>query len=366
MRFRFTNSKKERRELGASFLLSVLAHLLLLLLFLVFALWIGREGPGVPPLPPDDEPMELTILPPPPAPPEEPPPPMFVDTTGMEQAAEPPEDARFESDMDTTAASETVGAGDPLLPSLEGRDDPAMDFVDQQFTLGPQTGAQAPSAPSPPQEAAQEQQQEQQQETAVEPVESPPEEAVAEVTEEGVETEEERVIKELPPPPPDAIALREAPKVRRAQPVAPESVRQEVRRPEAVSQPPPGYQPERRTTRIEGGVSNRGRTSVTAMSTPLGRYKKMLSDAIGSRWYFYVSSEISLLAVGTTTIRFNVFPDGRVSGVQILSNSSNESFASVSIRSILEADIPPIPPEVAEHLENNRIEVDYTFSILAN
>jgi outer membrane biosynthesis protein TonB len=128
----------------------------------------------------------------------------------------------------------------------------------------------------------------------------------------------------------------------------------------------PGFQPERRVTRIEGGVSNRGPASVAAMATPLGRYKKALSDAIGSRWYFYVRNEIGLLAVGTITIRFQVMSSGRVVGVQVLTNSSNESFAAISIRSIMDAEIPPIPPEVSELLENNRIEVDYTFSILSN
>jgi hypothetical protein len=105
---------------------------------------------------------------------------------------------------------------------------------------------------------------------------------------------------------------------------------------------------------------------VDAVGTPLGKYKKALSDAIGSRWYYYVSDQISILAVGTLTIRFTVLQSGKVVGLQVLRNSSNESFASVSIRAILEADIPPIPPDVAQHLENNAIEVDYTFSILAN
>jgi TonB family protein len=155
--------------------------------------------------------------------------------------------------------------------------------------------------------------------------------------------------------------------VRRAQPVDPSQTPVQARRAQPPSPArPPGYQPERRVTRIEGGVNNRGASSVAAMATPLGRYKKALSDAIGSRWYFYVRSEIGLFSVGTAVIRFHVLPSGRVTAVQVLSNSSNESFASVTIRSIMEADIPPIPPDVSELLENNRIEVDFTFSILSN
>jgi len=128
----------------------------------------------------------------------------------------------------------------------------------------------------------------------------------------------------------------------------------------------PGFQPETRVTRIRGNISNRGRAAVDAAATPLGRYKKMVSDAIGSRWYYYVNDQIGLLNVGTVDIRFTVLPDGKVRGVQVLRNSSNESFASVSINSILKAEIPPIPPEVAKLLENGRIEIDYTFTILGN
>ncbi len=332
--------KKDRREVGRAFLASILFHLLLLLLLLIgLADWWQRD---ILPKPPEEEPMELTILPPPPP---APPPVNYVDTSSLTASEKPPEATNFESDRDTLAASELPPVTDSPLPSQEGREEPFLELANQQMSLGP---TPLPTTPSP---ASEEQPQTQQQEAS----ETPPAETSKE-TEPGEE--------ELPPESGD-LALLKPVEVRRAEPVVP----QEVRRAEATraSMPsPPGFQPERRTTRIQGGVSNRGRSSVDALGTPLGRYKKMLSDAIGSRWYFYVNNEIGLLAVGTTTIRFIVTASGRVTGLQILSNSSNESFASVSIRSILEAEIPPIPPDVAEHLENNRIEVDYTFSILSN
>ena len=103
-----------------------------------------------------------------------------------------------------------------------------------------------------------------------------------------------------------------------------------------------------------------------AAATPLGRYKKMVSDAIGSRWYYYVNDQIGLLNIGTVEIRFIVSSNGKVGGVKVLSNTSNESFASVSVNSIIEAEIPPIPDEVAKLLVNGRLEIDYTFTILSN
>ena len=103
-----------------------------------------------------------------------------------------------------------------------------------------------------------------------------------------------------------------------------------------------------------------------ANATPLGRYKKQVSDAIGSRWYYHVNSQMGLLNIGTVEIRFQVLPDGKVKSPRVISNSSNESFASVSLAAVIQAEIPPIPPELVGLLENGRLEIDYSFTILGN
>ena len=126
------------------------------------------------------------------------------------------------------------------------------------------------------------------------------------------------------------------------------------------------YEDETRITRLRGNISNRGRASVEANATPLGRYKKQVSDAIGSRWYYHVNSQMGLLNIGTVEIRFQVLPNGKVKAPRVLTNSSNESFASVSLAAVLQAEIPPIPPELVGLLENGRLEIDYSFTILGN
>ena len=92
----------------------------------------------------------------------------------------------------------------------------------------------------------------------------------------------------------------------------------------------------------------------------------MLSDAIGSRWYFYVTEQMGLLNVGTVEVRFVVRTSGKVERVQVLRNSSNESFAACTVRAIMEAEIPPIPKELVPMLEGSRIEIEYSFTILSN
>jgi TonB family protein len=127
---------------------------------------------------------------------------------------------------------------------------------------------------------------------------------------------------------------------------------------------PPGYQPQTRVTRLVGGISTKGRASIGAEASPLGRYKKQISDAIGSRWYYYVSDMIDLVNVGTVQLTFVVGKNGKVTDVRVVRNSSNETLASLSVRAIIEAEIPPMPKEVAGVVAGEKVEVDFTFAVL--
>ena len=124
-----------------------------------------------------------------------------------------------------------------------------------------------------------------------------------------------------------------------------------------------GYQPETRQTVIRGNISNRGRSSVAAEATPIGRYKKAVADAIGSRWYYYVGDRMGLLSIGTVDVSFKVSPTGKVTGLKVLRSNSNESLTDCSVRSIMDAKLPPIPPDVAATLQNGCLEIDYSFTI---
>jgi len=294
-----------RRETAAAVLGSVLVHLLIagcIALSMSLPAW----NPPTSPLP-EEAPIEVTMIA---KAPRKPAAPEFVRTV-PQNVADAPKNAAFESDNNTRAASESAPTGAADVPSVDGRESPVIELESRNYAVGAQAQA---SVPTP--------------ESAVQP------EAAAPAS-----------------TPTAQLALRVAPK--------PEAVRPKLA---AAS----GFQPETRVTRIRGNITNRGRASVDAAATPLGRYKKMVSDAIGSRWYYYVNNQIGLLNIGTVDIRFQVGPDGKPQKVKVLSNTSNESFASVSISSIIEAEIPPIPPEVVKLLDNGRLEIDYSFTILSN
>lgn len=316
--------QRERRKLARALLVSILLHIFLIL---GVAVMMSLHPPPAPP----EEPETVTITmvdPPPPRPADKTP---FLATTESQRSEKPPERADFESDKDTQAASERPADGRIPLPSQDGEDSPALAFENREYTPGREPRESAPSAPAVP--------------PSPQTAQKAPEEQA----------------KPTPPPETDLALLKPA------RPKTQPTPSQKPARPEQPAQPPSpdGFQPQTRVTRLKGGISNRGRSSAAAAATPLGRYRKQISDAIGSRWYYYVSDALSLMSPGTVEIRFTVLPDGKVKIVDVLRNSSNTSFEATSVRAIMEAEIPPIPPELLPVLEGGRIEVDFSFSILS-
>jgi TonB family protein len=325
----FTTWREEdrRRSVGA-LIASLVVHLLIILLV---ALALSFRSPLFV-RQADEAPVELTLMAPPKSAPQQQP--SYVETTESQRAEKPPEERVFESDKDTHAASPLPATGDAPIPTQDGQESPALSFENKEYTAGPQAH---PSTPVPPR-----------QEAAAEP------EAEAQAEPKFRQTESTQLALLEPKP-------KSTPRPQPAKTAKRQEQEQKTQAPQ-----PPGYQPQTRITRIKGNISNRGRSAVSATATPLGRYKKSLSDAIGSRWYFHVSDQIELLNVGTVEIRFVVRENGKVERVQVLRNSSNESFAACSVRAIMEAEIPPIPKELIPMLEGGRIEIEYSFTILSN
>ncbi|HEY5742178.1 MAG TPA: energy transducer TonB [Terrimicrobiaceae bacterium] len=317
-----------RRKALAAVAASLIIHLLII--SSVSFVLAFRVPAFVPPA--DEEPVELTLIAPPESPPQQKP--SYVETSEAQRSEKPPEDSAFESDKDTQAASPLPATGDAPVPTQEGAENPSLSFENKEYTAGPQPRPSSPVA-QPSQEAA------------------PPEPKIA------------KAEPMITPKPISQLALLEPPKPKRTpKPEVAKAVQQQPR--PAQESLPPGFQPQTRVTRIRGNISNRGRSAVSATATPLGRYKKMLSDAIGSRWYYYVTEQMGLLNVGTMEVRFIVRESGKVERVQVLRNSSNESFASCTVRAIMEAEIPAIPKDLVPMLEGGRIEIEYSFTILSN
>ena len=341
---------KEYRTLGLAVMISLFLHLLVGFSLAAFG------SAFTPTLPIEEKPIELSFVDlstPPPLVPKNPP---YMETAPSKETVEKPKDQTFESNANSIAASQLPANGDLPLPSQDGKERSSVNLETHDYSLPtdgskPQPDAQSNLAQNPPQPA------------------NPPRkkdlEAVASTPKtEAIPTpkrDEFAMLKTTPPPPvkdPEENA-----------PSRPPAVTESV--PPVTSQTKPNqssssYQAQKEQTRITGGLTSRGPSSVNAVGTPLGKYRKAVSDAIGSRWYYYVDRKKDLISIGTVVVAAEVDSEGKVQNLQLRSNTANEAFANICLQSFQEARIPPIPSDLIGALPGGKLPVDFSFTMYAN
>ena len=402
----------DRKKIILAIVGSLVLHVIIILgSSRVIALW---PDASLSPQKEDQSPPQLTMLdtPPPEEQKEEKQERQYLRTNDDQKTDQKPVDSMFESDKDTAAASEQPAKGDAPIPTQEGKEAPDIGFKNESFSLADRGQA---FSTDPGQQATAPQKEEKQEE--VKPVETPtptatpkpeakpspaptptpaatPEVAQADKeptatpapTPEVVPSDQQFAMLRPPPAPSPAPTPAATPAVEQPTPTPvptpaevfptdeqlamlrptptprPTRVRQAERIPQRQSAPQTAYRQEQRITRMQGDINNRGRSSIAALGTPQGRFEKAVQDAIGSRWYFYVRERSDLINIGTVQIKFYVRPDGKVEDVKVLRNSSNETLASTSLQSIIEANIPPMPDELAPLLSGDRMEFTMSFN----
>ncbi len=347
------NGQKKGNGFSFFLILSCLIHaLLILFLAIIFAKHLlqgTKNSPDKEPPPPEVI-LEIT----PPSKNERP----FVEAKELVDKA--PENSPFQSDQNTKAASELAPSGSIPLPSQEGLQQSALELQNQRHTQGEKaalnagnpTPAQPPSAPPT---ASQQ----------LLPLKSAP------MPQPTATPFTSSTPQSTPTPSPSDIKLSQPQKQSppqtstTTQTAAPQSQQLPPRQTSASgsSGATKGYQPETHQTVIRGNISNRGRSSVAAQATPLGRYRKAVADAIGSRWYYYVEERMGFLSIGNVDVSFKVNSNGKVSGLHIISVNGNQSLTECSLRSIMDAKLPPIPSDVVATLQDGVLEIDYSFTI---
>ncbi len=321
---------RERREARDKVLWALVISILLHTFLILLVAWLFRKVQGEDELLSKEKEMQQVTM-------NLVSPPQYLETHSDQATEKAPQKARFESDKNTRAASELPATGKAPLPTLDGKQAEGLQFRDREYSPGKESGG------SPPSTAA-----------SARPS----------------QTQQEHVSRGGTVVAPPAVPIpilkpkdhsEENPQGSKAQSPSMPSL---YRPPSPADQP--GYQSETRVVRIDGNISNRGMAATDVIATPLGRYKKLLSNAIGARWYYLVQRDMDMYRIGTVAIRFRVSQRGKVELIKVVSNTSNELLAATSIQSITDAEMPPIPPDVAASLHNGRIEVDYSFSIISN
>ncbi len=354
---RFT---RERKRLWVAIAGSIFVHLLVAFALAAF----GRASAPLPD--PEDRPVELTMIDlsatPPPIVPAKP---IYVETEPAKEVKEEPQNKTFESNANSIAKSSGPTSGDLPVPSQEGKERPGIEVKTQTSSL-PSQGTQAQPAVTPP------------------PATPPPPTATPVATPQPTATpstpppqltpfpepvatpEPDRLAMLTGTPPP---AIRSPDDVESAPPPAPvePTINPALARPRPEQdRPASAYRPEKQETRMTGRITDRGPSSVDAVGTPLGRYQKTVSDAVGVLWYRYMKDQMDLVDVGTAHIEAEVDGEGRVQNLRVVSNDANEAFANVCLRSFQDAKIPPIPPDLVATLPGGRLPVDFYFTTYAN
>jgi hypothetical protein len=297
-------------------LAAILIHLLLAYLLAVLG---GFSSPAVPI---EEKPVELTFVDLSQAPPV-PKNSAFIETDESKKSLEP-EEKTFESNANSIAASELPATGRAPLPSQEGKDRPFVDLETHSYSL--QMNGALPQPSTAPQENPR-------------PPTSP---------------------KSAVQPPPLTAAEQFAMLTAKPNPQVDPSLAP------ASPQARSSYRAYKERTRISGRITNRGISSVNALGTPLGRYMKILLDAVGSRWYAFLEEKRDLINIGTTRVVFVVDRSGHVNKLKIIEKTGNEASANVCIQAIQEAQLPPIPDDLAATLPPEGLDMDIPFTIFAN
>lgn len=342
---------KQRKQLWRAIAASLFLHLLV-----AFSLVGFNTAFAPPPIIEDDQPVELTVVDlsatPAPAPSVNA---AYLETDPARETAEEPKEKTFESNANSIGASNVEPQSDAPLPSQEGKERPALDFDNHEATLASQGApAQPPpqpvappatATPPPPAETPQPKPSITPQNTPLpEPSSTPGGEQLAMLT--GTPPPPIRDPQETEATPPPESAATPLPAVPRPLPELPASA----------------YQAEKQQTKITGRITNRGTSAVDAVGTPIGRYTKTVSDAIGSRWYYYVKAKSDLASIGTARVAAEVDAQGQIQNLHIISNSANEAFANICLQSFQEAQIPPIPPDLVAAMPGGRMPLEFSFT----
>ena len=365
----------ERKRNTWKVILALGGALVLHLLLLPIIVWVASHWPKAPIKGIARAPLQLTILPPTeatPAPAANSNAAPYMRTTEDQTADKKVEDPNFISDHDTLAASENPANGDKPLPSQNGRKSDSFEFADTNYRPGP-TPSEAASAPPAP--SAQKRTEEGKQNEAPAPTATPlpakhrtPKKSEATPSPEGELAAAEPTASPEPPAPtpekPEDVATNVPPQDKRQQSRSQPSNQSN---PSLVPNPglpkTPGYQPQTRQPIATGSINNRGKAAVQAIGTPMGRYIKNVQDSIGALWYYRVDEKMDVLSTGQVKLHFFVDRSGKARQVRVTSGSSTSALASVSTGAVMDADLPPIPPDLLETLPDGQMEMELGFDM---
>lgn len=377
-------------------------------LALLFLMWLfntesGRSFLGTPEpisVKPAPEPEVTMIFPemviPPPMLPK---PRAYIRTTQNEASSVKPSGAAFESDRNTLAASRLPPKADAtvMMPTTTGNAPTKMELANRDYRDGqikndavtatptpanatpldmrspepvappsvlkpqpapPPSPPTPPAPPNPPTQVAK-----------VQPSDMTPlAKMMEEMDKDSIRLESRRLPPEVskpevskapetpPPSKPQVRAPEDSPPpVAKAVPVA-DDVKATAGKPEMDA-----FSPFTRTGKNDGGISREGEDAVDAVATPRGIYMRQVTGAVEKKWHLYVRLARDSVNFGRVRFRFYVNQRGVPQDLKILSDArdADPRMRELTLRAILDAEIPPIPNDLLPELEDGRLKIEY-------
>ena len=298
----------------------------------------------------------------------------FINTDLNDPVTEKPENARFESDRSTVAATQLLP--DESRPQVEGvtlngaNPSKNLQLEDRKFTDGPEVGRAASSASN----------REDNSESFPDPVGT----ATGKVAERMTRPEANAFLNSNqsatseksfvdPGAAADApkLSTNEREKDQEASTDQESEEKGEVASPLSETTMAPedsetdvdGASPGELQSKVNGTLTNRGENAVDVVETAVGKYKNTVLAAVSKRWQKSREEKRDSLDKGILKLVFTVRANGRVSGLKVTENDGNTVLTDMTLEAILEADIPPMPEEVNAELGAAGLEVKYDIII---
>lgn len=299
--------------------------------------------------------------------------PSFIRSNPSQEIENAPENPTQESDINTQAATELVKKinSNEQMPSQEGE---LRDWNELQ-NLQLNQGEQPKDIPIQP--------------TSTPPSELSPPESAEQPTKETEPTKPPEPPKTLNPTPEDLLEQIDTltkieihPKDEPSETKPPEPEQQKptkavppmplpATQPKQLAKPTPPtpatppvdvFTPQTKKNRIYGTLSNKGPSSVNAKKTPRGIYMRKVTSAIEKRWHIYRSQNLDFATFGNIRLKFSIGNSGNITGTRIISQDANAVMIDFTLRAIRDANIPPIPADVRQNLDNQPL--DFTYDVL--
>ncbi|MCP4847511.1 MAG: hypothetical protein GY899_06145 [Verrucomicrobiaceae bacterium] len=308
----------------------------------------------------------------------------YVRTRSRDASEKPPEHARLESDNNTLAASEIMPdeQGEEDVPNVRGEDLPFGEVVSSEFTDGdfkdegelPVTAVQVPAVEITPKtpDAS----------TGPVPAEVATNPAQSQQEDEGLTTDA-AAQEELHDTDHEMPADEKASGERIGQADTDELINDKQPDLEVVEnhsgkqvtspgegalrqvreEKSPAFQTHSPKKQLAGKLSNIGKPSLDIAETPLGHYKKKVDQAVQRSWHRERTARGDFAKYGSLKVRFWVDRSGKIVELKVLRNDSDPVMLDFSISGIRNAILPPVPEELIERTQDERMEFDYEIII---